>query len=1202
MKKTILLTALLVLIAASPAMAALNEYYTYGGFSPVTIAFQNIALIFSDNNYKGAITAFALLGLFFAGAGGFFNMISGKGGPLGWVVPTLMGAMIYFSLYIPVTNLYVYDPVYNQNLTVAGVPVGVAYTAGLINHLERFVVNIFDANASLAPNTACGQMAAMQYQEMGGAVGMRLMQSSASQYVQDANASSALSSYIDDCVQFEMTRPGATLTLNQLLSPGCGKSALDVMGQAASPSNFTSDYLNDPTGNTTISCQQAYSNIQAFYTNAAHAGQSVSNACGGTNFTDQARCQQILTDMLQGTTGESIPATTFIGNNSVANITSNALVNGGGAATTQYMTMLNQAQTGQSSGFMSGIMNPYMIDAYVAYSFMLMPILALFLVTPLWKNAFTLSISLVAWTCLLRSLDVITFHQWVVQYQQAAAATLNNAGSGLDAAMRLPTLSNQYLGTFASMRNSVFLLATAVSGALFKFGDSAMSRLADKASAAHDGIKEAVADRGVAAQRALSVATGASRAEMVTALAAGAHGWQNLGGGLAANELSSAASGAGALAAAGGNIGGLMNSTQQSSTINHAQDFAKTGNLSQPQAQGMGVNDAAAQKAVLQNLGSDGKLAGYMADMATKKNIGETQGAEQAWHNAQAAGYKGDYQTFAKDVAQVATEKNFADSAGYRQFVSEKFGGNEAAAIQAITDVAAFQVAKHAGEVGQTMAGTGQSAVGVGGDLGKTGGDNNLMSMASDNVRRAIAEQNVPEDIKKDPALYQNGHITEAGYAAQMGNIAGANQQSFVKADTAYGPVDKRDVVDRSGNKIMGQEKGSVHNAKEMHALAKELRANGFTHAAKELDSMAENGKGFDFQISRDGQNNITGFSALGGATAQLNDKATEDRGRLNQYTNLDSSHTGRSNVREDTDKTVIDKGLRETVGSFIKSGYSNEQLNTTAFHGAATINVDGKATQVQGDWYYDKKGHLIGGAFQNGSSGDVLAYKTDVNGAQHFSRVTGKFDSKGQMIQGTASSLTSTQFIEAIKDSKGNTSGMAATTRTGDRHSGSISVHADGSKDVNVSQTYTFGAAVKSQQTLAGSAAGNQFTNGNSLAPGTGSLVTAGTEQTIAVGAEKVAQAGALLKPGMNLSKSGPEPGTPGHGTLHKDAGTWVKNKLGVGRPNTGHDPRLNGGIGKLPSGAHNPTPRPSNGGGAPKGGVNMGGPQITPAKNRLY
>ena len=52
-----------LLLFAGPSLALDMEYYTYGGFNPITQAFTKIALIFSDSAYQGLLFVIMVLGL-----------------------------------------------------------------------------------------------------------------------------------------------------------------------------------------------------------------------------------------------------------------------------------------------------------------------------------------------------------------------------------------------------------------------------------------------------------------------------------------------------------------------------------------------------------------------------------------------------------------------------------------------------------------------------------------------------------------------------------------------------------------------------------------------------------------------------------------------------------------------------------------------------------------------------------------------------------------------------------------------------------------------------------------------------------------------------------------------------------------------------------------------------------------------------------
>ena len=839
MKKTGFLTCVLILIAASPAAAALNEYYTYGGFSPVTIAFQNIALIFADNSYRGVITTFAIFGLFFGCAGGFIKMSMGQGGPLGWLIPFLIGVMLYLGLFVSTTTLAVYDPVYNQNLVVAGLPVGVAYLAGTINHIERYIVDTYDTNAPLAPTTACGQMMTMTYAEFGGAVGLRLMVNSAAQYVSQTTAAATLHDYIVSCVIFEINLPGSTMTLDSVMNPGCGLSTIDVIGGgAASAANYTADYFVGPTATNT--CQTVYGELQTYYANPANTNQPGITACGGTGFTDQAACQQQLQDMYTATTGNSITQGAFIGSGMTSSVTAQALQSSGSVSASSYLTLQNQALNGSSGGIMAGIMNPMMMDAYVAYSYMLMPILVLFLVTPLWKNAFCLIVSLICWTALLRSLDVITFHLWAVQYQLASAAALQG-GLGISASMQMPTLANQYLGFFASLRNSVFLLATAVAGALFKFGDSAMSRLADKATVGNSSINSAINDKGTAAAMAMEGMQGAARSSMMTAMAGGGvHGWDKQAQGGAANEFLSRASGAGKMEASGGSITTAAANTSTIAQRQQGYAAAEAAHTSQDTAVKSGANAGDAATETVKALGGD---AGKVARIQTERNVADSLGFEKG---AKKAGVS--TREAAEKISEVAVQTNYGDAVGKEKAakdtgttvarVAEDKGNRESITTQAdnnafnkrekkeggaprmlaaLTDVASIDLGKKIAEAKKLKeAMPGKTTEEIGDALGGVAAHNDGMGIKKDKVQGEIAEGNMSDKDKKDPTLFAGAHYTPEGEEKRAALEATHKQE-------------RAELLSQSGSG--GQ---PVDTAKTQQALNDNIKSGNFAAIAKD--------------------------------------------------------------------------------------------------------------------------------------------------------------------------------------------------------------------------------------------------------------------------------------------------------------------------------------------------------------------------------
>lgn len=640
--------ALILALVSSPAMAAM-DYYTYGGFDPAVIAFQNIARIFGDNTYHAFISAFAVLGFVFGSMMTYVKLATGEArSALSWLIPVMVGMGLYSAMFVPTDTLYVYDPVYNQNTAVGGLPVGVVYTAGLVNHIERFIVELFDTNAPL-PGTN-----QLLYADHGGAVGFLAMQNSLGEYLQDTRYSMTMTKYVDDCVMFELTRPGTSLTLQLLLDPGSqGQSLLDVLALANSPANYSVSYITDPSVGATESCQQIYGELSGYYGNPANAQKALSNACGSTEFADFGRCQQLLADAFQTSFGTAVDPGTFVSNNTIADITAQTLLTAGGSTAAQYLAIMKQNQNGVSGGILAGVMNPRMIDAYVAYSILLVPLLVLFIPTPMWQKAIGLVISLMLWNMLLRTLDVITFHMWATDYQRAMTA-MQNVGMGIEAYLRLPLAANKYLGNFATLRNSVFLLATIISGVMFRFGDSALSRIAAQSQAHTDGVAALASDRGAASREAASTLQNSHRAMMMASLAEGVHGFELMGRGMAAQEIGSAMTGAGKLDAFGGSTTSFAGGEQHISGVKESQAWGYAKGMSLEQSLAKGGTEAAGARATLEALGAFGNNASaqayqnaYTATMSNSAGSSATKDMVKGWATRAGVSEQDSYKAFA---------------------------------------------------------------------------------------------------------------------------------------------------------------------------------------------------------------------------------------------------------------------------------------------------------------------------------------------------------------------------------------------------------------------------------------------------------------------------------------------------------------------------------------------------------------------------
>ena len=477
------------------------------------------------------------------------------------------------------------------------------------------------------------------------------------------------------------------------------------------------------------------------------------------------------------------------------------------------------------------------------------------------------------------------------------------------------------------------------------------------------------------------------------------------------------------------------------------------------------------------------------------KNVGQIDGEVKAYEGAQALGFQGNWRQFNSFRSEMQSLGDYTNAAAVNQ-VASKYGISSGQALQM---KAQFQNAKQLSE-SREMSGKLGGAINAGSEMGKvgaaesagkvqgiymSGGYDHYQTMASHDVSgrgarydlvRGAADQMVGKiapQLKNDPEMYQGGKLTDQGFAQMQKAMEGQN--------ISFTTTDGRQTmnVGMDGNVVNSTEQGVVASGDKARAetLKQELKAGGFgRNAVAEVDRMTKSGKGFSYEFAKDRNGNVESFSINRGGDVSRRDMAT--------------FRTGRDAESIDRNVRTVDKGLRETVGSFIKTGYEHQDLNLSRKSGAYNVSVGGKEMKVNGDWYYGKndktgKMELVGGSFSNGLDGNVLMYAKDKGGNLHYSQVQGKMDKSGNLVAGRRSEITEDQFIQMSQHGA-----AVVSTRSGGGITGNI--RAEGGVKADYSSSQVTGTRVESRQNLAGSAATRDFTDGRSTDAGTAATMIA--------------------------------------------------------------------------------------------------------------
>jgi conjugal transfer mating pair stabilization protein TraG len=467
---------LLLLPQTSAFAASANEYYTYNGYGPVKSAFEKIALIFSSNNYLGFFYCFAVMAMVFGGMSAFAKMIGGRpsaGGALTWMLPVFFGTAVYLALIVPKTHIELYDPVLNQHAMISDIPVGIVYTATMLNHVERSLVDIVNTTAPVAGR---------DFMLTAGGIGIDLLGKSVTNTIHDANASRTMGEFVQKCVMFELVRPGTTLSMQTLLQPPVGITIIGAMVEAKNPAIFTMEYMIDPAG-AAETCSDVYDELLAYYTTGANMSNALSNACGaaGIDLSDaaaKARCQTIISDSASNAVGSLVNYSDVISNASIAQVVVDYFKSASPSVATQLAAAQNISQSGAGEGF-SSIFNSVSRAAFTAFIIALIPVIALFIPTPFCRPALMMIFGLFVWTIVWNICELVA-HQFFMEYYYRTISSVTNSGFGIQAMLDLPSYTSVAMGQFGKLKAGAAGFATVVTGGIFKFGGSEMSHFAGR--------------------------------------------------------------------------------------------------------------------------------------------------------------------------------------------------------------------------------------------------------------------------------------------------------------------------------------------------------------------------------------------------------------------------------------------------------------------------------------------------------------------------------------------------------------------------------------------------------------------------------------------------------------------------------------------------------------------------------------------------
>jgi len=471
--KTFSFSVILLVLAEAPAYALTMEYYTYNGFNAVVSAFTKIALIFSDADYKGLFFTVVALGILLGGMAVYFMAFSGvRLSPLAWTWPVGMGITIYLALVVPKGTLNIYDPVKNQFQAVGGIPDGLVAVVGTLNKIERGLIDIVSTAAD-----------PVGYQQQAGGVGfdMLLNVHSKGTLLSDQYIHLSLRKYIEDCLYFELARPGTTLSINGLAN---NTDFIPLFRKAASPAIYTTFYEDAKPEGQTLKCSDAMPAIEAKITNPNQFDNTSQARCADAGFdpsipAEYNQCRTMFGNLVSWFEGAVFDTTQIYRQQAMAEALSSVAQS---ASPDTAIAVLAGRDTGTSllsTGVMANEWIPIIRAVATAIAIGLLPFLVVFIPTPLFSKAVTLIAGFFIWLTAWGVTDAIA-HQFAMDYAVKAFSEVRQYQLGLTAISTFGTASLKTLAAFGAIRWSGLMLATVITTMLVRIGGHSLGMLAEE--------------------------------------------------------------------------------------------------------------------------------------------------------------------------------------------------------------------------------------------------------------------------------------------------------------------------------------------------------------------------------------------------------------------------------------------------------------------------------------------------------------------------------------------------------------------------------------------------------------------------------------------------------------------------------------------------------------------------------------------------
>ena len=693
-------------VSASPAFAwvpsSLQQYTVWNQFDATVSTFHRMGLIMSDAGYQTLFFGIIVLGIVLGGAVAISrSLFSGKTHSwdiIRWFGVVMMGVIIYLTFIRPTTQITVYDEVLNSTQTIGGVPEGIVMLAGLSNTIEKGFVDLIWTSGT--PES---------FRENAGGLTWSILDRAFSGGVDlaggDPNGqyiNMSLRRYIEDCVFFEIAKPGSAIDINSLNTT---PDLRNQLAMAVNPAIWTVWYDAANRSGVTLTCTQAWTNLST-YLNGLHntapavdkfweercgeAGLGAHSAAGGgTNLV--SICRQKAENMAASILGSSFSSAHLFRQYLISSAMWDVYTT---YSPTSAISSLSSRATGNSMmgmGIMANEWIPIIRSVVFSIFIGMAPFICLLIPTPLFGRAMALLFGIFVFLTCWTICDAMV-HSFAMDKSFDLFQEITNGNLGFKSMMLFSSSSQKAMAAFGAARWSAIMVAGVFSMLLTKFGGTAMAHFAGNlsafkqhgAAAAESSMNSSkwASDVNSIANVAPSMAyanTGHGSVMMAKTYDTSAHVQKSL------KSVGAFGSGNPQAAADVVSSAGVMSQKENVAHADAVKAFAQAHDKDENQVIRAVENFKTASQGgsaeALQNLSQELNTGPFQAmdlikGTGLKKEYGDIKGLREAYESAiKEYGYQRPFTDFIRMQATLQSERGFSDAMAVKKYANHYEGG-----------------------------------------------------------------------------------------------------------------------------------------------------------------------------------------------------------------------------------------------------------------------------------------------------------------------------------------------------------------------------------------------------------------------------------------------------------------------------------------------------------------------------------------------